>query len=88
MTVHFIKGEGEAAISKKYFLIKIIYQANRRFSLSTNILACHSERSEESPATFAIYLNEVNSLMFISCYILGNDQSLHYSALITVNISK
>ena len=50
MTVHFIKGEGEAAISKKYFLIKIIYQANRRFSLSTNILACHSERSEESPA--------------------------------------
>jgi len=34
-------------VKKKDF--KISYRSNRRFSLFNNILACHSERSEESP---------------------------------------
>jgi hypothetical protein len=32
----------------KNTISQINYRSNRRFSLSANILACHSERSEES----------------------------------------
>ena len=42
----FVKNE----FQKRY------YDSNRRFSLFNNILACHSERSEESPGPFTISL--------------------------------
>ena len=53
----FFLGEGR---EKRRFVEKgfqkINSRSNRRFSLFNNILACHSERSEESPGPFTISL--------------------------------
>jgi hypothetical protein len=46
MTPVFREKEGEAAIHR--IIKKEKFHSNRRFSLSTNKIVCHSERSEES----------------------------------------
>jgi hypothetical protein len=51
-----VEGREKRRFVKKRNSIKN-YRSNRRFSLFNNILACHSERSEESFGLFTIYLN-------------------------------
>jgi hypothetical protein len=48
--------EGEAAMRKNISDLLLIVTAHRRFSLINNTLACHSERSEESPGPFTLTL--------------------------------
>jgi hypothetical protein len=56
MTVLFQVREGRSGDSSRQDFQKRNYHSNRRFSLFNNILACHSERSEESPGPFTISL--------------------------------
>ena len=52
MTPVFREKEGEAAIRR--IIKKEKFRANRSFSLSTNKIVCHSERSEESHGASSI----------------------------------
>jgi hypothetical protein len=56
MTVRFYGKEGRSGDSNDNLVFEILFSMNRRFSLFNKILACHSERSEESPGLFTISL--------------------------------